>query len=198
MQWLRIFFIITIISTFGFSDTPYVSYNFENNVEDQSGNGNHAILHGSGTSYTSTGKIGKGLRFDGNGYLSMPKSLIHSNPDFTISLYFKTTASNMAIMGYQNIEPYGTPSQWIPLIGITATGKLQTTLWTNGGSRKVISTQNVNDNIWHKVEMTANTTEGTLKTYLDNILIGSASLAVKHLNMQYNREDFPNACIGWS
>jgi len=176
--------ISAIQATVTISSLPLVVYDFEDNTNDSSGNGNHGVLQGT-IAYDSAGRSGKALSLSGSGYVELPYDLLRSNQDFTVSLWFKTTSTG-GILGYQNATAGTTSANFIPIISINNSGQLQTELW-KGSSMLVTSTSTVNDGQWHRVVMTADTTNNALSVYLDGVVIDSATGAIQHLNMSFNQ-----------
>ncbi|MCF6235111.1 MAG: cadherin domain-containing protein [Gammaproteobacteria bacterium] len=166
------------------SSLPLVVYDFEDNVNDASGNGNHGVLQDTIT-YDSAGHSGKALSLSGSGYVKLPDDLLRNNQDFTVSLWFKTTSTG-GILGYQNKVVGATATYWVPIISINTLGKLQAELWI-GSSMLITSTNAVNDGQWHRVVMTADTTNNILSVYLDGVAIGSATGTIQHLDMSFNQ-----------
>ncbi len=176
--------ISAIQATVTVSSLPLVVYDFEDNTNDSSGNGNHGVLQGT-IAYDSAGRSGKALSLSGSGYVELPYDLLRSNQDFTVSLWFKTTSTG-GILGYQNAAAGTTSGNYVPIISINNLGQLQTELWI-GSSMLVTSTNPVNDGQWHRVVMTADTTNNALNVYLDGMAIGSVTGAIQHLNMSFNQ-----------
>ena len=116
----------------------------------------------------------------------MPDNIIRGNPDFTLSFRLKTTSADMSVLGYQNTAYPTVPAQYIPIVGVTPSGHLRVTLWDGSTAFSVTSTSKINDDTWHRVDVVADTTNGTLEAFLDGASIGSANSTVNHLSMSFN------------
>ncbi|BCD99391.1 hypothetical protein MARGE09_P3593 [Marinagarivorans cellulosilyticus] len=169
---------------------PIVLYDFENNSQDGSGNGNHGAVIGT-TSYTTNGHSGSALTFDGASYLAMPNSLLLDNQDFTVAFWFKTTGRG-GLLGYQNnsVANIVSANQHVPILSVNANGKLHAELWTSNNGLVLTSTASVNDGQWHYVVMTADTTGNKLSVYLDREFVGTGNATVQHLAMSFNQLGF--------
>ena len=113
--------------------------------------------------------------FDGSDdYLRLPTNFF--NPDsgspFTVSIWFKTGTSGM-IFGQENGATPGTGSGWVPAIYVDTNGKLRTSCFYGGNSLQSISTISVNDNMWHQITVTFESS--SQKSYLDGILFDTIS-----------------------
>ena len=169
---------------------PIVLYDFENNSQDGSGNGNHGAIIGT-TSYTADGHTGSALTFDGASYLAMPNSLLLDNQDFTVAFWFKTSGRG-GLLGYQNnsVANIVSANQHVPILSVNSNGKLHAELWTTNNGLVLTSTATVNDGQWHYVVMTADTTGNKLSVYLDREFVGTGDAAVQHLAMSFNQLGF--------
>ena len=113
--------------------------------------------------------------YDGSDdYFRLPVNFF--NPDsgtpFTVSVWFKTGTSGM-IFGQENGETPGTGSGWVPAIYVDTNGKLRTACFYGGNTSQSVSTISVNDNLWHQITVTFESS--SQKSYLDSILFGTIS-----------------------
>jgi len=164
-----------------------INYQFDGSLADSTGNSPDATVVTGAVSY-ATGVTGQAAVFDGSTLLAMPDNTIKENPNFTMSLRFKTASNDMPIVGYGN-QPYPFPSSignFIPIVGITTDGLLEARLWDGASAFTVTSTGRVDNDLWHRVDVVANTTAGTLEAFLDGVSIGSQSSTVNHLDMSKN------------
>ncbi|MCF7763413.1 MAG: hypothetical protein K9N62_07040, partial [Verrucomicrobia bacterium] len=160
-----------------------VDYKFENNLNDDSGSGNHGTA--GGTISYGTGHTGQGLSLNGTGWVVFPNNILKNNSKFTVSMKFKTTSSaGVGLLGYQNTVVNGTPGNFVPILAVTKDGRLRAELWV-GSQMEVLSTTKVNDGNWHEVVMSA--TESSIVVYLDDVYVGTKTGTVQHLDMQWNQ-----------
>lgn len=169
-----------------------LQYNFDGDLTDSSGNGNDGTLALGAVTYT-TGVDGQAAVFDGATAVQMPNDTFRGNQNFTLSLRFKTTSSDMAMLGYQNQVLDNSNGEYIPIVGISSDGKLRATLWNGTGAFSVYSPNAVHDDAWHRVDIVVNTTTGTLEAFIDGTSIGSQSATVDHLSMSYNYLGYTNS-----
>lgn len=131
-----------------------VSYNFDDNLFDTSGNGNHASLVSGSATYVDSAS-GKAISLNGSQHLVMPNDLIRNQSNFTFTVKFRAqSGASGGILGYQNVAATTTATEWIPLINIDTNGKIRVELWTNSGGMSLTSTASVDDGNWHTVVMT--------------------------------------------
>jgi hypothetical protein len=91
-----------------------------------------------------------------------------SGSPFTVSVWFKTGTSGM-IFGQESGETPGTGSGWVPAIYVDTNGKIRTScFWGGSTTNQSISSASVNDNLWHQILVTFESTSH--KSYLDGIL----------------------------
>ncbi len=166
-------------------------YKFDGNALDSSGNGNNGTAS-AGVSYAG-GFAGQAASFNGTtGYIELPYDLIHSNPNFTLIMRFKTTGYG-GLLGYQDCPVNGSASAHVPILSVNKNGKLYSELWIGrtepqgGHPLSFTSSQSVNDGNWHKVALSATTT--TLALYLDDVLVGSGGTSdtLNYFAMSYNQ-----------
>jgi hypothetical protein len=121
---------------------------------------------------------GGSIYFDGsNDYIDLPSNFFKhdSGTPFTITIWFKTTTTGV-IFGQQNTSvPSPTISTgFVPAIYVDTNGKLRTScFWGGSQGNQSVTTVSVNDNIWHNVTVTFESTSH--KSYLDGVLFDTIS-----------------------
>ena len=123
--------------------------------------------------------------YDGSDdYLRLPTNFF--NPDsgspFTVSVWFKTGTSGM-IFGQENGPTPGTGSGWVPAIYVDTNGKLRTSCFYGGNTSQSVSTISVNDNLWHQITVTFESS--SQKSYLDGILFDTLSKTQQNYSATY-------------
>jgi hypothetical protein len=123
--------------------------------------------------------------YDGSDdYLRLPANFF--NPDsgtpFTVSVWFKTGTSGM-IFGQENGATPGTGSGWVPAIYVDTNGKLRTSCFYGGNTAQSVSTISVNDNLWHQIIVTFESS--SQKSYLDGILFNTLSKTHQNYSATY-------------
>ena len=123
--------------------------------------------------------------YDGSDdYFRLPTNFF--NPDsgtpFTVSVWFKTGTSGM-IFGQENGATPGTGSGWVPAIYVDTNGKLRTSCFYGGNTAQSVSTISVNDNLWHQIIVTFESS--SQKSYLDGILFGTLSKTHQNYSATY-------------
>ena len=123
--------------------------------------------------------------YDGSDdYFRLPTNFF--NPDsgtpFTVSVWFKTGTSGM-IFGQENGATPGTGSGWVPAIYVDTNGKLRTSCFYGGNTAQSLSTISVNDNFWHQIIVTFESS--SQKSYLDGILFGTLSKTHQNYSATY-------------
>lgn len=146
---------------------------------DSSGNGHAGTITGA----TSTsGKVGGGLSFDGNDYVSCAEALSGGTTgagldvgtrDWTVAAWIKTTASGMVVtkmgfVGGSNPDGWG--------MSVSANGTVGAVLHkANGGIVNIFSGDGatVNDGQWHHIAVVFNRA-ASLTRYVDGLRSGTA------------------------
>ena len=143
-------------------------------LTDTSGNSNTGTLQGSGTTLVS-GQIGSAISFNGSGYVSFTSvaalGLPTQTSEFSASVWIKTSAVTAAIIEFRD------PTAGILHFGIGYNGLngnngapdvlLQASSGV-GGVNTLLSTTPVNDNNWHHLVYTRNSSQ--LNTiYIDGV-----------------------------
>jgi hypothetical protein len=170
--------------------TALAHLGFEGNVLDDSGNGNNGVVQGT-VGYVA-GHTGQAIDLSAGGYVELPPNLIMNNQDFTVEMWFKTTASG-GLFGYQDTvvsAPLGSNATWffVPILSVRSdTGQLFADMWT--GSHINLSSPNaVNDGQWHHVQMTSrNSAPAGISLVLDGLYLGSVAGVPNHDTMIYNQ-----------
>jgi hypothetical protein len=125
------------------------------------------LVNGTGFSSSNNGSF----FFDGtNDFIRLPTNFFahESGNPFTISIWFKTSTTGM-ILGQEDGSTPGTGGGWVPAIYVDTDGKLRTScFWGGTTTNQSVSTISVNDNKWHLVNVTFESTSH--KSYLDGIL----------------------------
>jgi len=125
------------------------------------------LVNGTGFSSSNNGSF----FFDGtNDYIRLPTNFFShdSGTPFTISIWFRTATSGM-ILGQENGSTPDAGSGWAPAIYVDTNGKLRTScFWGGSTTNQSVSTASVNDNRWHQVNVTFESTSH--KSYIDGIL----------------------------
>ena len=130
------------------------------------------LVNGTGFSSSNNGSF----IFDGSDdYIRLPTNFF--NPDsgspFTVSIWFKTSTPGV-ILGQQNTINPGTISGYVPAIYIDTNGKLRTScFWGGSTTNQSLSSISVNDNKWHQVSVTFESSSH--KSYVDGMLFDTIS-----------------------
>lgn len=150
---------------------------------DSSGKGKHGTIVGS--LRPEIGSVGQGLYFNGSdGAVSIPLNLLSGKYQGTISVFFKSSDANGAIVsGYRNCS-------WYAYKLVLSSGKLAGGFGTSLGnppvcsglgvnSFDVVSDANYNDNKWHHAVITYDgsslaTTTSPIILYIDGVEIKRA------------------------
>ncbi len=118
-------------------------------------------------------------------YCRLPTNFF--NPDsgtpFTVSLWFKTSTTGM-ILGQENGATPGSGSGWVPAIYVDTNGKLRTScFWGGTTTNQSTSVTSVNDNLWHQITVTFESTSH--KSFLDGILFDTISKTQTNYSATY-------------
>lgn len=106
-----------------------------------------------------------------------------SGSPFTISVWFKTATSGM-IFGQENGATPGAGGGWVPAIYVDTNGKIRTScFWGGSTTNQSISSASVNDNLWHQITVTFESTSH--KSYLDGILFDTISKTQTFYSLTY-------------
>jgi hypothetical protein len=129
---------------------------------------------------TSTGAV---TLFDGVAdYEDTPDDLIHSRTSVTVETWFRTTATNGVLFGYQGGNYPSTPtSGTVPALYTGSDGLLRGALWPANAGAPLNSGTPVNDGTWHHAALVGDVVSHHL--YVDGVLAGTYAVAVDHLAM---------------
>lgn len=163
---------------------PVGEWNFEEGsggtANDTSGNGNTGTLGtGSSAPSWSTGKIGKGLNFDGVNdkvVVNDSSSLDFSATDsFSISAWTKTTTTTESYI-FAKYKALSAPKAVI-LMGLKNTSKFNVELRGNTYTNlfEITSDKNINDNSWHNVALVYDNPNDKVYLYIDGKLDKSSA-----------------------
>ncbi len=163
------------------SPQPQGYWNFDDNVNDTSGNGHTGSLI-NGPTYSSTVPpalgTGKSLNFDGaNDYVSVPIDV--SETAYTSSMWFKTTNGNSGLFCVVDSDlGGGGHDRHIYLTG----GNLGIRTWSN----EVLTTSGKNyaDNQWHHVAHVIGAAASGEKVYVDGQVVLTGPKASSDFNWQ--------------
>jgi len=146
-------------------DPPVAEWKFEEHsgtsAYDTSGNANTGTI--TNATYTSPGKIGSALKFDGSSdYVDCgSRASLDLTGEKTIEAWIKTADSDQAIIGQQ-----GGSGQW--LFMIESDGRLQWHTWATGPDMH--GSTIVNDDNWHHVTAVISTSNSNTQFYIDGKL----------------------------
>ena len=132
--------------------------NSSSTVRDYSGDENNGTLFGS--TWNTNGVIGGSYQFDGvDNYISLPYCFDGSYIDeITIETWIKTSSDNMVIASY-NLDDY-----WELRI---RNGVIQWCTTANGNTTSIYGVTVVNDNNWHHIAVTYDSSFGNGTIYVD-------------------------------
>ena len=129
-------------------------------VKDYSGNNYNGTV--TGTTWTNQGKVGGAYSFNGNGYISFPYCFSSSSIDkLTVETWIKTQADGVSIASFDRNKYWDLEIDDGKILWRTAADDQTTSITSNS---------NVNDNIWHLVTSTYDSSTGRSSIYLDGKL----------------------------
>jgi hypothetical protein len=106
-----------------------------------------------------------------------------SGSPFTISIWFKTGTTGM-IFGQENGATPGAGGGWVPAIYVDTNGKIRTScFWGGSTTNQSISSASVNDNLWHQITVTFESTSH--KSFLDGILFDTITKTQTFYSLTY-------------
>lgn len=123
--------------------------------------------------------------FDGvDSVIELPDNTLKSSAFVSVEMWFKTTKPGV-LASLQNAEAGQRPTRYSPYLSVDGTGKLRGQFYTleYAGTKPIISTKNVNDDVWHHAVLTSAGTTQTL--YLDGVKVGSLTGTVQARDDQY-------------
>ena len=141
-------------------------------ASDASGNGNHGVVAGAGATWTTSGKYGGALSFNGSsGSVTVPNApSISLSSSYTLEAWVRPTA----LSGYQTIlikETTGGCSYWLQTNATGVSSGLG-----NGGCREHQSTTPaVPVNQWSHLAAVFNDTANTYTIYLNGVAVSTQS-----------------------
>jgi hypothetical protein len=105
---------------------------------------------------------GGSIVFDGvDDYILLPTNFFNPNTGtpFSVSFWFKTSAASGIIFGQQSTNIPNGSSGWVPAIYVNTNGNLTTScFWGGAQANASTSTTIVNNNSWHNVSVTFEST----------------------------------------
>ncbi|WP_288146772.1 LamG-like jellyroll fold domain-containing protein [Thomasclavelia cocleata] len=180
---LSLFFASANFKIFALNDNGQLLYvDFNENVEDKSGNGNNGIIQGD-PEYVD-GIKGKALHIvNSNGstsevakqYVDFGNKIKFTDQDFALSFWYKSdngVSAGGALISNKNFDSGGNPGF---NIGDFNTG-LRVNFTAQGSNRRDVYNFAPIDGIWHHVAINFNRS-GTIDTYLDNEFVKSTDIS---------------------
>lgn len=159
-----------------------------------------AVLRG-GVQF-GAGKVGTGFSLSGSGddYIALPQNLFpvpasgDGNTPFSFEVWFQTTNSGV-ILGQQDLPPFNsTLGGYVPAIYVGTNGLLYGQMFWGTGSQ-LVSTNIVNDGLFHHVVITY---DGTVEDlYLDGKIIGTTPFTQQGYALIYYYEIGTGYTGGW-
>ncbi len=151
----------------------YLSYSFNGNANDVSGNSNNGTLQGAPALTTDRyNTANSAYSFNGSSqYISTASSFASPGPqNFSISVWFKTTTAGGKLVGYGSSQT-GSSGSYDRQIYMSNTGQIYFGLYPNV-VKTLNTTASYNDGNWHNVIATVSTTNGS-NLYVDGALQAS-------------------------
>jgi len=194
-----------VISTAPTSPTSglYLSYPFNGNANDASGNGNNGTVQG-GASLTTDRYNASNSAYSFNGtsqYISTATGEpVPAPQNFSISVWFKTSSAGGMLVGYSASQT-GLAGQYDRHIYMDDSGLLYFGIYTTstGVANVITSTSSYDDGAWHHAVATCSTSSGSC-LYVDGSLVASSSTmttAETYTGAGYWRVGYNNLA-GWS
>lgn len=173
-------------------------WHLSGSAQDSSINTKNGSITGAANSSTIAGQ---GLSFSGSNYVSVPDTMISNSSVMTLEGWFKTSQSDMVLMGWTNQNYPSAATSYVPTLYIGSDNKLRAEQWM-GSSSPITTSSTVNDNQWHYAVLTTNT--NTQSLYVDGVLIGSLAGAIStfsatknYIGMGYNASWPTTTSSGW-
>ncbi len=175
-------------------------------AKDSSGNLNLGTLENMASpatavsGWTTAGKIGRGVLFDGTNDYVWTTTALTSPQNFSLTLWFKTTsASGHKLVGFENTQFIGATG-YDRHIWMGTDGKIYFGVWV-GAAFTVSSLNTLNDGNWHQVTATY-APSGFFALYVDGVLQGTNSGIPGDYGGYwklggYNLAGWPNASDGY-
>jgi len=156
-----------------------------NSTADSTGNGNTGTLYNFNLKKCWVeAKINNGLEFDGvDDYVNLGKASAISgigNASFTISAWVKLSQNVIVNSTYDIISNSGASSAGTYILTLDDTSsdqvmKVVGSIYTSSGAQTVTGSDTINDGSWHNLVFVLNTSDTTIKVYVDGSLDSSAS-----------------------
>ena len=142
---------------------------FNENANDESGNGNNGVVNGATLTSDRNGSVDKAYSFNGsNNYITTPLTTISGN-SYTISTWFYNTIAQVNEIGLVVSRTTWNVSTGLYLFNNTQ--YLQSTSTCNSFHYNGYNVNNLNDSVWHLYNATF---DGNIfKIYKDGILVSS-------------------------
>ncbi len=160
------------------TDNLIAYYNFENNVQDGSGNGNNAAISGNPQYVTGATGYGMSLEFDGIGdYVTLPiGSAIGSMTNATIAMWVNFSGVGVG-GGWQRIFDFGSGETVYMFLtpSVGTTGPMRFAIRNDANPESMVTAPNRLPTGWHHVAVTIDGTSMELILYLDGKNVVSAS-----------------------
>ncbi|MET8629108.1 LamG-like jellyroll fold domain-containing protein [Kitasatospora sp. NPDC004669] len=141
------------------------------------GNGTYASAVKPGTTGVFGPGDGHAAQFNGTNtsYVELPGQILRAQTDLAAELWFRTSGTGILLDQANN-----TSGNTVPVLYVGTDGKLRGMFFgaTNG---PITSAAAVTDGSWHQAVISA--AQGTQSLYLDGTLVGTASGAANHLDM---------------
>ena len=129
-------------------------------------------------------------------YVTLPANLQLGAAYQSVSVWFKTTATNGVLYSYENsaLSAGSTTSDYVPAMYIGSDGKLNAEIWT-GSTAPITTSSSVADGKWHLATLSVSGNTQTL--YLDGAKVGSLSGNIDVLNLSNHYIGAGFAGAGW-
>jgi len=118
-------------------------------------------------------------------YLQLPRADAAAPNTMSVSMWFKTAATNGVLFSYSTMpltEAASPASQYTPALYVGNDGKLIGEYWTGDTGKTITTASPVNDNAWHHVVFTHSSTSQGM--YLDGQFVGSSIGAIVPMGPQ--------------
>ena len=150
-------------------------------AQDYSGSGYNSTLQ-NGARWSS-GKLGKGITFDGSDdYMELPAGVFGNYPTagstnnyyLTFSTWFKTTSTGVILGQTDGTSPPSAVTSFVPALYVDTSGYLRSSfIWHNSSGVQIVSSVDYRDNRWHHVVVTYGPGDaGDEKLFVDGIRVG--------------------------
>ena len=132
----------------------------------------------SGTAAYTTGVFGQSANLSGSNYITMSglTSFFTPKQTFTVSLWFKTSGSNVSRYLFSD-EVFSFTNNYNITISQGASGFLSVATVYGGVVTYYNTTTTYKDNAWHNIVVTINQSNQTGNVYIDGAFIGSYTLS---------------------